>query len=70
MYLLDDQSTEADMVCPLIDCEESRCAEHLKLDNIDYAVAVCGNDFTQCPVFWDVMTRLRDESAAKRPSAA
>jgi len=58
------------MVCPFIDSDDSRCSENLKLDNIDYAVAVCGNDFTQCAIFWEVMTRIRDESNAKPPTLA
>jgi len=50
------------MVCPFIDSDERGCADNLKLDRIDYAVAVCGNDFPTCPVFWQLMTRVRDES--------
>ncbi len=58
------------MVCPFINGDEKKCAENLKLDTIDYAVAVCGDEFTRCEVFWRMMSRTRDESAAKRASVA
>ena len=52
------------MVCPFIESDDSRCSDNLKLDKIDYAVSVCGNDFTGCPVFWEQMNRARNDSAA------
>jgi hypothetical protein len=58
------------MVCPFIDSDHAHCAEHLKLDKIDYAVAVCGNDFTVCPAFWDQMNRVRNDSDAAHKSVA
>ena len=44
------------MVCPFIDGDDARCARNLKLDRIDFAVAVCADDFAQCPVFWELLT--------------
>ncbi len=58
------------MVCPFINGEDKRCAAKLKLDNIDYAVAVCADDFTECPVFWELLARKRDESETHTTSAA
>ena len=58
------------MVCPFINGEDSRCGENLKLDRIDFAVAVCGGDFTKCEVFWEKMSRIRDESKAGRAPVA
>jgi len=58
------------MVCPFIDSDHAQCADNLKLDRIDYAVAVCGNDFTVCPVFWDQMNRVRNERDAAHKSVA
>lgn len=58
------------MVCPFVNGDDSRCAENLKLDKIDFAVAVCGDEFTRCEIFWQMMSRMRDESAAKRTSVA
>ncbi len=58
------------MVCPFINSNEERCAQNLKLDRIDYAVAVCGGDFTKCEIFWEMMSKMRDECLAKRASVA
>ena len=58
------------MVCPFIESDESRCSDNLTLDKIDYAVAVCGNDFTGCPVFWDLLKRARNEPEPANKSAA
>lgn len=58
------------MVCPFIESEESRCSENLKLDRIDFAVAVCGDEFTKCELFWEMMSRMRDDRAAKRAPVA
>ncbi len=58
------------MVCPFIDSDRNPCGEHLKLDTLDYAVAVCANDFTTCPIFWELMTAARNEHhAAAQPAA-
>ena len=58
------------MVCPFVNSEESRCADNLKLDRIDFAVAVCGDDFTKCEIFWEMMSKMRNESLAKRAHVA
>ncbi len=58
------------MVCPFIDGEDRRCARNLKLDRIDYAVAVCGDDFASCPVFWELLARKRDEAKKHRAPVA
>jgi hypothetical protein len=58
------------MVCPFINTEDVKCADNLKLDKIDFAVAVCGDEFTRCEIFWQMMSKMRDESAAKRASVA
>lgn len=58
------------MVCPFIDGDDQRCADSIKLDKIDFAVAVCGNDFTVCPVFWEQMNRVRNDSDATAKPAA
>lgn len=54
------------MVCPFIDGSDVRCARNLKLDRIDYAVAVCADDFAQCPLFWELLAQRtkREEHAA------
>lgn len=58
------------MVCPFINSNEPRCAQNLKLDRIDFAVAVCGDDFTKCEIFWEMMSKMRDECLGKRASVA
>ena len=58
------------MVCPFINGEDERCAAKLKLDSIDYAVAVCGDEFAQCPIFWELLARKRDESEKHAAPAA
>ena len=58
------------MVCPFINSDDARCSHNLKLDTIDFAVAVCGDEFTKCEIFWQMMSRMRDESARSRTSVA
>jgi len=55
------------MVCPFIDGSDRRCVRNLKLDRIDYAVAVCGDDFAQCPIFWELLAEKR--KAAEKHAA-
>ena len=58
------------MVCPFIDGDDARCARNLKLDRIDFAVAVCADDFAQCPVFWELLARkARPEEEHAAPAA-
>jgi len=57
------------MVCPFINSNDPRCAAKLKLDRIDYAISVCADDFTQCPIFWEKVARKRDESRAQKSAA-
>jgi hypothetical protein len=39
------------MVCPYLDIGDRRCAETLRVENLDRAIQVCAGDFTTCPVF-------------------
>ncbi len=55
------------MVCPFINGDDNRCGEKLKLDCIDFAVEVCGDDFTQCAIFWEIVAARRE--AAQREAA-
>lgn len=58
------------MVCPFINCDDARCAENMKLDKIDVAMTLCGDDFTTCQVFWEQMSRIRDGGRAEHTTAA
>ena len=39
------------MTCPLIDRSDDRCACNLHIDNLEMALAICGDAFTECPVY-------------------
>jgi hypothetical protein len=58
------------MVCPFINSEDRRCVRNLKLDRIDYAVAVCGDDFAKCPVFWELLAHKRNDAEKHATPAA
>lgn len=58
------------MVCPFINGRERRCARNMKLDRLDYAVAVCADDFERCPVFWEMLARRRNEKRKEAAPAA
>ena len=57
------------MVCPFVNGDDCRCAEHLNLDTIDFAVAVCGDEFTGCEIFWERMAALREGQPAHTTAA-
>jgi hypothetical protein len=39
------------MVCPIINEGRSGCSKALTFQNLDRAVAYCGNAFHECPIY-------------------
>ena len=39
------------MVCPYADEDNERCRKHLSLDNLEFALSVCGEAFTSCEIY-------------------
>jgi len=38
-------------VCPYVDNDDARCAEHLTLANLLSAFAHCADDYADCPIY-------------------
>jgi len=39
------------MVCPYSDQNDERCRKYLSLDNLEFALTVCGDDFACCEIY-------------------
>lgn len=52
------------MVCPLVDRNEDRCACNLTIENLEMALAICGDAFTECP-YYKELQREADEQLAQ-----
>jgi hypothetical protein len=38
-------------VCPYVDNDDQRCAEHLTLANLFSAFTHCADDYAECPIY-------------------
>ena len=59
-------------VCPFLDRADARCATHMTLADIGYAFAYCANNYTDCPLYRELLadgTRC-DEPQAEMPLLA
>jgi hypothetical protein len=55
------------MPCPLLDHNEPRCNQFLRIDQLDYVLNVCGDHFEHCPIYQEIAARERDAKLAQRP---
>jgi len=54
------------MICPLIDSEDERCASNMRIDNLEMALAICGDAFTECPIYRERVEERAQQHARER----
>lgn len=45
--------------CPFLNRADGRCAKHLSLDNLQYALEYCFDQYQQCPVYLERLVERR-----------
>lgn len=53
-------------VCPYIEKDDVRCADHLTMRNVAHAFAHCADNYAQCPVY----QRLKAQQGRYEPAYA
>ncbi|MBI4567059.1 MAG: hypothetical protein HY719_01530 [Planctomycetes bacterium] len=54
------------MVCPFMECSHDGCRKMFTIQNIDKAIAVCANKFTQCNIFQREIDKSREQKPLPR----
>ena len=49
--------------CPFLNRTDSRCAEHLKIDQLGHAFEYCFDVYAACPVYLDLLIERRTKNA-------
>ena len=45
--------------CPFLNRSDSRCAEHLSLDNLPFAFEHCCDNYSACPLYAELLSERR-----------
>jgi len=53
--------------CPFLNRTDSRCGEHLKIDQLGHAFEYCFDVYAACPVYLDLLIERRTKSADVQP---
>ncbi len=62
--------SDHDHHCPFLNRSDSRCGEHLKIDQLNHAFDHCFDVYAACPVYLDLLIERRTKNAetANRPT--
>lgn len=55
-------------MCPFVDKRDPRCAGHLSLENISSAFAHCADQYTECPVYRQLLSEAMVHAAVEIPA--
>jgi len=53
--------------CPFLNRADSRCAENLKIDQLDHAFEYCFDVYAACPVYLDLLIERKTKNADTAP---